>query len=173
VSRVKTVVLVAVALIGLCCAVTAAETVKRTVSYLSPDKQFRAEVITQAGSSETVVEVHNRTGKLLSREDYTSDDAQHGYYVSKAEWTPNSQFFVYSLESSGGHFVMVVPTLFFATRTKKTYQLFDYLKSNVIFPDFQITAPDKVRVTTQDSQRPVVVSLSELLKRKKPITKSQ
>ncbi|MBA0084059.1 MAG: peptidase dimerization domain-containing protein, partial [Acidobacteria bacterium Pan2503] len=39
---------------------------------------------------------------LISK-DYSSPRGANGYYVVNAKWSPDSQFFVYSMSSSGGH----------------------------------------------------------------------
>lgn len=161
-------VLVAVLLLAniACCEV------RKTTRYKSPDQSLVAVVITTAAASEAIVEIRDRTGKLLAKESYISEDGQHGYYVEKAQWTPDSQFFVYSLESSGGHSVMVIPTLFFSVHGKKIFDLGDLMKNNIIFPNFSIIAPDKVKVTVQAPERTVVLSLSQLLGKKNKLRAS-
>ena len=76
------------------------------LAYLSPDRELVAAII-PAGTSwprgEIRVEVRTRTGGTLAKSDYSSDDGEHGYGLAYAKWTPDSMFFVYSLENVGGH----------------------------------------------------------------------
>jgi len=60
---------------------------------------------TVEATTESRVELRTHSGRVLSKHDYGSDDGEHGYGVTKAVWTLDSQFFVYSLESSGGQAV--------------------------------------------------------------------
>jgi len=50
---------------------------------------------------ESIIEIRDRNGKLIFSKDYSSEDGLHGLGVVQCQWTPDSQFFVYSLTSSG------------------------------------------------------------------------
>jgi hypothetical protein len=121
-----------------------AQEVKR---YVSPDESSVA-FVSAVGKlgSESRVRVASKNGKSFCHEEYSSEDGTHGYSVTKAAWTPDSQFFVYSLESSGGHSVMVIPTLFCSVARKKIFDLGDLVDDNVMFPDFSLSAPDQITV---------------------------
>src|SRR5262249_23644314 len=58
--------------------------------YATPDMESR--VVIRASNSDT-----------LTSKDYSSPRGANGYYVVNAKWSPDSQFFVYSMSSSGGH----------------------------------------------------------------------
>jgi hypothetical protein len=47
--------------------------------------------------------VRNAKGTLLFDKSFASKDHRHGMGVVQAEWTANSQFFVFSMSRSGGH----------------------------------------------------------------------
>ena len=47
---------------------------------------------------------------------------EHGYGVTKAVWTPDSHFFVYSLESSGGHEAWHSPVWFYFRKEQEVLQ---------------------------------------------------
>jgi dipeptidyl aminopeptidase/acylaminoacyl peptidase len=113
-------------------------------------------------TAESRIEFRTGSGKLILRKDYTSQDGEHGYGVSKASWTPDSQFFVYSLESSGGHSAWHSPVQVFSRRTSKVFSLDDALSDAVMNPQFSVTAPDKVTVELYFSGKEVTVSLSSL-----------
>jgi hypothetical protein len=142
---------------------------QRTVEkYRSPDKALVAVVTsTQApeATRESRVEIRLKSGKLLARMNYSSQDGEHGYGVTKAAWTPDSQFFVYSLESSGGHQSWNSPVKFYGRRNIKIQSLDDALNDAVMNPDFSISAPDKVKVELWFSKKVLTVSLSSLKKR--------
>lgn len=53
--------------------------------------------------AESTVEFYSAQEKLLCSMDLSSEDNEHGYGVVKAAWTPDEQYFVFSLASSGGH----------------------------------------------------------------------
>jgi len=133
------------------------------IRAVSPDKTTTA-FITAIGptKSESRVRVVSKEGEVLCQKEYSSEDETHGYSVAKSAWTPDSRFFVYSLQSSGGHSVMVIPTVFCSVARKQIQDIGDVLGDNILFPDFSVEAPDKVTVTLQAGRKKVTVSLSEL-----------
>ena len=135
--------------------------------FESPDKQLIASVVatnsgTAIASSESRVEVRSATGELLAQEDFTSQDGEHGYAVTKAAWTPDSQFFVFNLENSGGHSPWHSPTKFYARKQQKIMSLDEALHDSVTGGDFVIGAPDKVTVRLWFKKKKITVSLSQL-----------
>jgi hypothetical protein len=134
--------------------------------YESPDKALIASVVatntgTAIDNSENRVEVRSATGELLAQEDFTSQDGEHGYAVIKAEWTPDSQFFVFSLQSSGGHSPWHSPTKFYGRKQQRIVSLDDALHDSVT-GQFVIGAPDKVTVRLWFKKKKVTIPLSEL-----------
>lgn len=142
----------------------------RTVErYRSPDKALVAVVSSTKApeaTRESRVEIRLKSGELLARKNYASEDGEHGFGVTKAVWTPDSQFLVYSLESSGGHQSWHTPVKFYGRRLNKIQNLDDALNDSVTNPDFSISAPDKVRVELWFSKRDLTVSLSSLKDRR-------
>jgi len=134
--------------------------------YVSPDKSVIA-VITPGGpkKSESEVELRSSTGKVLFHKDYTSSDGTHGYGVVQATWTPNSQFFIYSMEDSGGRAAWHSPTWFFSRKLNRTLSLDNALNDSVSFPNFKLVPPDEITVTLwgQGSMPKRKVALSSLL----------
>ena len=116
----------------------------------------------QEATGESVIELRTQSGKLLARKDYSSKDREHGYGFTEAAWTPDSRFFVYSLESSGGHQPWHSPVCYFSRDTEKIAILDDQLKDAVLDPQFEIESPDKVIVALWFSKRIVAVSLSSV-----------
>jgi hypothetical protein len=76
-------------------------------TFTSPDKKTEAAVLAadknliDTPDMESNVEI--RSGAALAANDYSSPGGANGYYVLNAKWSPDSQFFVYSMMSSGGH----------------------------------------------------------------------
>lgn len=101
-------------------------------------------------------------GRLLAQRSYTSDDGEHGYGVVKAQWTPDSQFFVFSVVSSGGHQPWRSPVEYFNRKTHGFFNLDDVLNDAVINPEVVIGAPDTVTVDLLLAKKAVTVSLSTL-----------
>jgi hypothetical protein len=77
--------------------------------FLSPDKTMRAVVLPADVSLDTTPDMESRVvirssdGETLTSQDHSSPRGMNGHYVYGAKWSPDSQFFVYSLVSSGGH----------------------------------------------------------------------
>jgi len=137
------------------------------VRYESPDKSIVALVfpVSKPGyeSYESRVELRSKSGRVLAQHDYSSADGEHGYGVAKAAWTPDSNFFVYSLESSGGHQPWHSPVNYYNRAQSKFRSLDDALYDAVANPQFSISAPDRVAVELWFSKATRTVSLSALV----------
>jgi hypothetical protein len=71
--------------------------------YRSPDRAVSAEIVI-AGPTDCESKVTVRDGhRVLVDISYVSADHDHGQCVDVAEWSRDSQFFVYSVENAGGH----------------------------------------------------------------------
>src|SRR5215831_12037033 len=75
--------------------------------FASPDHALHALVLPVDVSlyatpdMESRVVIRNAKGDTLTSKDYSSPRGANGYYVVNAKWSPDSQFFVFSLLSSG------------------------------------------------------------------------
>jgi len=134
--------------------------------YESPDKSIIATVfpVGKPGSKsyESRVELRSKSGKVLAQHDYFSADGQHGYSIVKAAWTPDSNFFVYSLSNSGGHQPWHSPVDFYCRSQEKIFSFDDALHDAVTNPQFAVTSPDRVTVELWFSKARRTVSLSVL-----------
>ena len=116
-------------------------------------------------SDESRIELRTATGKLLTKRNLTSSDGEHGFGVTKAAWTPDSQFFVVSLASSGGHQGWHSPVQFFSRKNGQFLSLDDALHDAVTNPEFSVSAPDVVTVELYFSRQNKTVTLSKIAKR--------
>jgi hypothetical protein len=82
--------------------VTALWAEQGTKVYTSPDGILRAVVVTEA-SGEDVVEFKSLPERVILRRDERSSDGEHGDGIVKAAWTPDSQFFIASIDATSGH----------------------------------------------------------------------
>jgi len=138
--------------------------------YLSPDGKYQAFVIAlprgSYGAGESQVVIKTKDGRTLVSKSYGSEDGEHGFGVEKAQWTPDSNFFVYSMSSSGGHQPWHSPVYFFSIHDFKIRSLDDHVGA-VTDPDFELSAPDTVRVVATkgniDEDAPLELRLGELL----------
>jgi hypothetical protein len=77
--------------------------------FTAPDKKTIASVLpvdvslNDTPDMESRVVMQSSSGAALSSKDYSSPNGSNGYYVLNAKWSPDSEFFVYSMTSSGGH----------------------------------------------------------------------
>jgi hypothetical protein len=139
------------------------------VQHEFPDKAIVA-IVFSSGSPghegyESRVEVRSKSGKLLVQRGYVSADGQHGYKVQKAAWTPDSNFFVYSMETSGGHQPWHSPVNYYSRAQNRFRSLDDALHDAVANPQFSISASDRVAVELWFSKAMRTVSLSALVPR--------
>jgi hypothetical protein len=76
--------------------------------FVSPDKTMRAVVVPADVSLDTTPDMESRvvirstSGDTVASKDHSSPRGANGYYVYRAKWSPDSQYFVYSMVSSGG-----------------------------------------------------------------------
>src|SRR5438445_10944773 len=119
----------------------------------SPDQQLRACVLSvgrhpNPSFNESSVEIRDMTGAVLATKGFKSPDGEHGRNVQKAEWSPDSQFFVFSTASSGGHSPWHWQTYFYDRRHNKFKEVDNYT-GPVIKGSFKLTTPDWIEVTVQ------------------------
>jgi hypothetical protein len=119
----------------------------------SPDQQLRACVLSVGTHpnppfNESRVEIRSMNGPVLATKDFKSPDGEHGRNVQKMEWSPDSQFFVFSTASSGGHSPWHWQTYFY-DRKRKTFKEVDDFTGPVIKRNFKLTAPDWIEVRVQ------------------------
>lgn len=133
--------------------------------YTSPDGTQVAVVrsgrVSEA-TDESRVELRTSAGTVSAKRDYTSPDGEHGYGVTKAAWTPDSQYFVYSLESSGGHQAWHTPVWVFSRKEGKFLNLDRALQDSVSNPQFLVSAPDRITVELYFSKQTRTVALRQL-----------
>jgi len=119
----------------------------------SPDQQLRACVLSVGRHpnppfNESRVEIRNMKGIVLATKDFKSPDGEHGRNVQRREWSPDSQFFVFSTASSGGHSPWHWQTYFY-DRKRNVFKEVDDFSGPVIKRNFKLTAPDRIEVQVQ------------------------
>jgi hypothetical protein len=118
----------------------------------SPDHQLRACVI-EVGKfppplNESRVDIRDTSGKLVASRNFGSPKGDQGRSVVHSAWTPDSSFFVFSTQSSGGHSPWHWNTYFYSRKQNK-FALLDDTIGAVIKPNFKVKAPDIVEATVQ------------------------
>jgi hypothetical protein len=121
----------------------------------SPDQKLRA-CVSSVGKhgppfNESRIEIHDVSDHVLAFKDFRSPDGEHGRNVQKNEWTPDSQFYVFSTASSGGHSPWHWQTYFYDRRTN-TFKEVDDFTGPIIKRDFTLSAPDWIEVTVQGTK---------------------
>ena len=141
--------------LGFLLAAGAHELMWRCPGTTSPDQRLRACVWSggkhPAPLDEARIEVHDPSDRVLASKDFRSPDGEHGRNVQKSQWTPDSQFFVFSTASSGGHSPWHWQTYFYDRRQNQFRELDDFT-GPVIKREFMLSAPDWVEVTVQGTK---------------------
>jgi hypothetical protein len=118
--------------------------------YVSPDGKLTSLAIltgkTIDADRESRVEIRNSGSKILLTKSFASTDGEHGYVVYKADWTADSQFFLFSVYSSGGHQPWHSP-IYFYCRSDNRLRLLDEYTGPVTDPNFELISPDIVRTS--------------------------
>jgi hypothetical protein len=147
----------------------------------SPDGALRALVLPVDVSlyatpdMESRVVIRTSKGDTLTSKDYASPRGANGYYVVNAKWSPDSQFFVYSMSSSGGHSPWSFP-LWVYSRSKDAIASFSKMISDkpTLSGDFSFAAPHTLTATTwkqsgaMDDKVPVSVDLQDAFNKLPP-----
>ena len=148
--------------------------------HASPDGAVRA-IVYPAGLDlnaspdiESRVVIRGNDVKLLNSRDYASPRGTNGYYVEKAKWSSDSQFFVFSMSSSGGHSPWQFPTWVYS-RQKNAFISFNAMIAGdpTLSADFEFTGPHTIKAMTwgavgSDKQVPVVVDLDDAIAKPLP-----
>jgi hypothetical protein len=142
--------------------------------YPSPDGALRALVLPVDVSlyatpdMESRVVIRTSNGDTVTSKDYSSPRGTNGYYVVNAKWSPDSQFFVYSMSSSGGHSPWSFPMMVYSRQKKRIAGLSDMIDGRpTLSPDFHFAGPHTLVAETWkepgslDDKVPVTVDLED------------
>jgi hypothetical protein len=123
--------------------------------YASPDKTLRASVLPADVSlyatpdMESRVVIRTSKGDTLTSKDYSSPHGTNGYYVYSAKWSPDSQFFVFSMTSSGGHSPWSYPTMVYGRQKNLIAKFSDMIDGKpTLSGDFSFSGPHTVVAST-------------------------
>jgi hypothetical protein len=139
------------AVLAVICTVSPAHPGKVRQDYRSPDGKLIARVIEVNKAHEARVEIRNSKGKQLLTQDYSSPDMERGQGLQKAAWTPDGEFFVFSMENTGGHSPMGRPTFFYSRRQNRIYDLDDAI-GYITEWNFKLEAPNWVITKRLDQE---------------------
>ncbi len=142
--------------------------------YPSPDGALRALVLPVDVSlyatpdMESRVVIRTSKGDTVTSKDYSSPRGANGYYVVNAKWSPDSQFFIYSMASSGGHSPWSFPMMVYSRQKKRIAGLSDMIEGRpTLSPDFHFAGPHTLVADTWkepgslDNKVPVTVDLED------------
>jgi hypothetical protein len=98
---------------------------------------------------ESRVVIRSSRGDTLASEDYSSPRGMNGHYVYRAKWSPDSQFFVYSMISSGGHSPWSFPILVYGRKSSRIAEFSDMIEGKpTLSGEFSFVGPHAVTATT-------------------------
>lgn len=126
--------------------------------YVSPDGKTVAIVETMAGPKANEsnvgifeVSVAGTSSTPRRNQSFVSIDGEHGLIVVRSAWSPNSNYFVFSGKSSGGHQPWHSPLFVYSRRTNRLFKLDTCLpRIAVVAPEFDLSSPHFARVTVDD-----------------------
>jgi hypothetical protein len=149
--------------------------------FASPDGALRAIVLPVDVSLDTSPDMESRVvirgsrGDTLNSKDYSSPRGANGYYVVTAKWSPDSQFFAYSMSSSGGHSPWSFPLMVYS-RGKNAFAAFSKMINDnpTVSSDFTFSGPHTLTATTWkkpgaiDDKVPISVNLEDAFNKLPP-----
>jgi len=99
-------------------------------------------------TGEGAVQILDTSGASRLKRSFASADGEHGLTIVQASWTPNSEFFVFSGSSSGGHRPWHSPLFVYSRAGNTIYELDKCVPGIVVVePEFQIVSASIVRLT--------------------------
>jgi hypothetical protein len=123
--------------------------------YASPDMESR-------------VVIRSSAGDTLTSRDHSSPRGANGYYVVSAKWSPDSQFFIYSLTSSGGHSPWSFPIMVYGRKSGRIAEFSDMIDGKpTLSGDFYFSGAHSGAATTWrqpgslDDKVPIMVDLQD------------
>src|SRR5436305_14088316 len=116
--------------------------------YPSPDGALRALVLPvdvrlyATPDMESRVVIRTSKGDTVTSKDYSSPSGANGYYVVNAKWSPDSQFFIYSMASSGGHSPWSFPMMVYSRQKNRIAGFSDMIEGRpTLSADFHFAGP--------------------------------
>jgi hypothetical protein len=98
---------------------------------------------------ESRVVIRTNKGDTLTSKDYSSPRGANGYYVFNAKWSPDSQFFVYSMSSSGGHSPWSFPMMVYSRQKNRIAGFSNMINGEpTVSGDFHFAGPHTVVAST-------------------------
>lgn len=141
----------------------------------SPDEKLKALIKAQNKQGETHLEIQKEDGTVLCKQDFTSEDTEHGLVANRAAWSPDSNFFYFTMRSSGGHMPWKATTRVYSRDKNKLFDIEDFLPP-MAPGGFSIESPDILHVLMWtrnadgviESVLPITFRLSDLFRDLKP-----
>jgi hypothetical protein len=98
---------------------------------------------------ESRVVIRSVDGDTLNSINHASPRGMNGYYVDIAQWSPDSQFFVYSMVSSGGHSPLSHPTVVYSVERNRFAHLSEMIDGRLLLSEkFQFAGQHELTATT-------------------------
>jgi hypothetical protein len=123
--------------------------------FISPDKATHALVYPADVSLYATPDMESRVvfrssdGTTLTSQDYSSPRGTNGYYVFHGQWSPDSQYFVFSMSSSGGHSPWSFPIKVYAAKKNLIANFSDMIGGNpTVSGQFQFSGPHTLAAST-------------------------
>lgn len=127
--------------------------------FASPDGALRALVfpvdvsLYATPDMESRIVIRTAKGDTLTSKDYSSPRGTNGYYVVDAKWSPDSQFFVYSMASSGGHSPWSFPMMVYSRQKNRIAGVSDMIEGKpTLSADFRFSGPHSLVASTWKQQ---------------------
>jgi|GEM_PF-1625744 len=115
---------------------------------------------------ESLLKFYGRDGRLLCTLDYSSSDGEHGFGVENAAWTPDNNYFVFALASSGGHQAWHSPVLVFSREQSTIVSLDQFTVGLGLTGGFSLRAPHNVLTKKlKNREIPITFDLARVFKK--------
>ena len=127
---------------------------QKLVSVIVPlGRDLKSKHIEEDSEYECRIDIYDSKNHRIWSKDFSSTDQDHGRGVAFESWSPDSNFFVFSTVSSGGHHPWQYFTYVF-NRQNNAIICLDDLIGPVVQSKFSFSSPDVISLTVWDFNAP-------------------
>jgi hypothetical protein len=139
------------------------------VVFVSPDGKLRAMQIATSDGCADKISIRDAHDHELNVRHHNSSNGENGRYLFRADWTPDSLFFVYSTFSSGAHSIWHWETFAYDVHRNRFFELDDFV-GPIVESEITLGPPHQFRSKRLNPQggvdapaMPIDVDLAQVL----------
>ena len=124
--------------------------------YLSPDGEAESIILsvpfkaTSPNWTESAIYFRDYSAEKFIFRNFASGDGEHGLFFVSGKWTPDSNYFIFTANSSGGHSPWRLRTYVYRRIQNDLLPLDEDYIEPVVSPDFSALPPHSLKIKVMD-----------------------